>query len=81
MMGDVNKHHFLWCLMRHNSIDSSIPSWMGFQVLMCDKIPVLISNIGYLDCIDAPTTEISTIYQVNQFPIITTISLQFNNFY
>ena len=34
MMDDVIKHHFLWCLMRHNSLDSSIPSWMGFQILM-----------------------------------------------
>ena len=32
---------------------------------MCDKIPVPESNIGYLDYIDAPATDISTIYQVN----------------
>ena len=65
MMDDVNKRHFLWCLMYHNSIESSVPSWTGFQILMCDKIPALKSNIGYHDCIDAPVTEISTIYQVN----------------
>ena len=65
MMDDINKRHFLWCLMRYNSIDSSIPSWTSFQILMCDKIPILKSNIGYLDCIDALATEISAIYQVN----------------
>ena len=65
MMDDVNKRHFLWCLMRYNSIDSFVPSWTCFQILMCGKIPDLKSNIAYLDCIDAPVTKISTIYQVN----------------
>ena len=65
MMGDVNKRHFLWCLMRYSSIDSSIPIWTGFPTIMYDKIPGYKSNIGYLDCIDAPATEILTIYQVN----------------
>ena len=32
---------------------------------MYDKIPGYKSNIDYLDCIDAPATEILTIYQVN----------------
>ena len=65
MMDDVNKRNFLWCLMRFNNINSSIPSWTGFQILMCENIPVLKSNILYLDCIDASATEMSTIYQVN----------------
>ena len=65
MMDDVNKRHFLWCLMRYNSIDSFVPSWTCFQILMCGKIPDLKSNIAYLGCIDAPATKISTIYQVN----------------
>ena len=48
MMDDVNKRHFLWCLMRYNSIDSSILSCTGFQILMCDKVSVLkSSNIFY----------------------------------
>ena len=67
MMDDVNKRHFLWCLMRYNSIAQPIPSWTGFQILMCNNTPVLKSNIDYLDCIDAPATEISTIYQVKKF--------------
>ena len=65
LMNDVNQRHFLWCLMRHNdSIPYIVPSWTGFQISISNKIPTLKSNIAYLDCIDAPATQISTIYQV-----------------
>ena len=70
LMDDVNQRHFLWCLMRHNdSVPYTIPSWTGFQISICNKLPILKSNIAYLDCIDAPATQMSTIYQVTLFNI------------
>ena len=65
MFADREKDTFLWTLLRYHSIPTQvIPSWTGFNILVQDGIPVLKSSIHYLDCIDAPATDISTIYQV-----------------
>jgi len=59
---------FLWSLMRcHFAPSQTIPSWTGFNVLVHSGTLVMKSNISYLDCIDAPATEMSTIYQVKYF--------------
>ncbi len=41
-----------------------IPSWTGFFIKIRQDIPVRPSRVGYLDCLDAPATEISTIYHM-----------------
>ena len=64
ILDDSNKRHFLWSLMRHKATEGRIPSWTGFQILISKTVPVLTTSIGYLDCIDASATEMSTIYQV-----------------
>ena len=50
--------------MRYTDITYSTPSWTGFQILISNDVPFLTTTVGYLDCIDASATEISTIYQV-----------------
>ena len=42
------------------------PSWTGFNITINSDTPVLKSTVSYLDCIDAPATEITTIYQVGR---------------
>ena len=64
MIDNCNKSNFIWSLMRKNSIPRSIPSWTGFQIVVNNNIPTLKITVGYLDCINAPVTEISTVYQV-----------------
>ena len=44
-----------------------LPIWTGFNIDIQEGVPILKSSIYYLDCIDAPATEISTIYQVFNF--------------
>ena len=61
---ECNKRHFIWALLRFRTIHKVIPSWTGFQIIMCNKTPILKSSVGYLDCINASATEMSTIYQV-----------------
>ena len=39
-----------------------IPCWTGFFIDLNKNLTVKPSNIGYLDCLDAPATEMSTIY-------------------
>lgn len=63
MFADREKANFIWSLMRL-SLPRSIPSWTGFNITIEDQIPVMKSSILYLDCIDNPATEKTTIYQV-----------------
>ena len=65
VLDECNEHNFFWALMRFKDVEKRIPSWTGFQILMQNQTPVLTTCVGYLDCINAPAAEISTIYQVN----------------
>ena len=59
---------FLWSFMRcHFASSQIIPSWTGFNVLVHSGTLVMKSNVSYLDCINAPTIGMSTIYQVKYF--------------
>ena len=71
IFGDRERDNFIWTLLRFQSSPSqSIPSWTGFNIEIQEGLLVLKSSIHYLDCIDAPATEISTIYQVSQFLVL-----------
>ena len=41
-----------------------IPSWTGFYIKIHEGQVISKSSVQYLDCIDSPATEKSTIYQV-----------------
>lgn len=65
LFADCEKDYFIWNLLRWKcSLHQVIPSWTGFNIVVHEGVPVLKSSVHYLDCIDAPATEISTIYQV-----------------
>jgi len=51
--------------MRFHDLKHSIQSWTGFQILISNQIPIIKTKVGYLDCIDAPASDMSTIYTVN----------------
>ena len=40
---------------------NKIPSWTGFQILIQGNVMTLKASVGYLDSIDAPATDISTV--------------------
>ena len=54
----------LWVISRKMSVPQTIPSWTGFNVSVSSNITVVTTSIGYLDCIDASASGISTINQV-----------------
>ena len=58
----ADKRHPLWSLMWVRLIPRSVPSWTGFQILVCDNFPVLRTTVGYLNCIDAFSTEMLYYY-------------------
>ena len=64
LFADREKDNFIWALMRQ-SLPKVIPSWTGFNIAITDQVPVMKSSIQYLDCIDNPATEKTTIYQAS----------------
>ena len=68
LFAEVEENTFLWSLLRQSSGSMQrFPSWTGFNITMNSSTPVLKSTVSYLNCIDAPATEITTIYQVGGF--------------
>ena len=41
-----------------------IPSWTGFFISVRDNVVILESTVGYFETINAPTTEMSTVYEI-----------------
>ena len=59
---------FLWSFMRYHFAPLQIfQSWTGFNALVHSGTLAMKSNVSYLDCIDAPATEVITVYQVKYF--------------
>ena len=58
--------YFAWILARdltrHSNMPQQIPNWTGFYIKLRENKNVTQSSIGYLDCLDAPATDMSTIY-------------------
>ena len=52
----------MWVLLRKLSLSFQVPSWTGFFINFHHNKPVIQSNIGCLDCLDAPATDMSMIY-------------------
>ena len=50
--------------MRHQTVPQVIPSWTGFHIAIRNDIPVLKATVSYLESINKPATEMTTIYQV-----------------
>ena len=64
LFAEVEENTFLWSLLRQSfSYVQRFPSWTGFTITINSDTPVLKSTVSYLDCIDAPATEIITVYQ------------------
>ena len=59
------ENNLLWILLHvHASEKQSVPSWTAFYILVCNDHEVAKDNVGYLPTINAPVTNMSTVYQV-----------------
>ena len=47
-----------------STIPQTVPSWAGFRISIASKQTINKTSIGYLDCINAPATDISTVYDI-----------------
>ena len=79
IMEDAWKKNLLWLLTRlHSSKKQTISSWTGLNILVRNKHVVAKDNVGYLPTLNAPATDMSTVYQVltNSLQIKETLRLQ-----
>ena len=59
------RKYFVWSMLRMvNPTSQYIPSWTGFNIQMRANVPIMQSNIGYLEPINNPATDIATVYEM-----------------
>ena len=56
--------YLTWILARNSPLSQAILSWTWLNIISRKDVPVSKSLIGYLDCLDAPETENSTIHHL-----------------
>ena len=70
--GEANKaarnaehKNMLWILARQlNSEDQAVPSWTGFNIQTRDQVQVTPDAVEYLPTINAPATELTTVFEI-----------------
>ena len=66
LLADQSNLYTMWVALRKMNLPVQIPSWTGFNIKLRENKQINQSNIGYLDCLDAPATDMSTIYHMMQ---------------
>ena len=62
---EVKQKNLVWSLVRQNDTkNQKISSWTGHNIQTRDKVIVTQDNIGYLPTINAPATQMSTIFEI-----------------
>ena len=62
---NARKKNLLWILMRlHATENQTIPAWTGFNIKVQNEEEVSQDNIGYLPTMDAPASNMSTVFEV-----------------
>ena len=65
IMEDAWKKNLLWLLpFLRSSENETISIWTGFNILVRNKHVVAKDSVGYLPTLNAPATDMSTVYQV-----------------
>jgi len=65
LRADQSHLYNAWVALRISQpIMQHVPSWTGFFIKIRQDVPIRPSSVGYLDCLDAPATEMPTIYHM-----------------
>ena len=56
----------IWCgsLLAFRSDSQAVPSWTGFNIRTRDQVHVVADVVGYLPTINAPATELNTVFEI-----------------
>ena len=61
----VHKKNLVWALARQTDLENqTIPSWTGFNISNRDKLEISEDIVGYLPTINAPATELTTVFEI-----------------
>ena len=66
LLADPRNLYAMWIFLRKVNLPFHIPSWTGLHIKLREKTTITQNNDGYLDCLDAPATDMSTIYHMMQ---------------
>jgi hypothetical protein len=68
----VSRKSLVWIVSRQSHQDTrAIPSWTGFNIKTRDKMPITEDVVQYLPTINAPATEMNTVFEIlNQSELI-----------
>ena len=62
---NAQNKNLLWILVRlHTTENQTIPGWTGYNIKVRNEEQVSQDNIGYLQTIDAPASNMSTVFEV-----------------
>ena len=61
LFADQHVLNLAWLLSRRSPSASHIASWTGYHIQLRNRVPVTKNFVGYLDCLDAPATEMSIV--------------------
>ena len=64
LLADQELIYLTWILARDLSLWQTILIWTGFNIILRKDVPVSKILIGYLDSLDAPATDNSTIHHL-----------------
>ena len=76
LFADQSFLYNMWVILRKDGNIPHIPSWTCFFIDLNKNLTVKRNNIGYLDCLDPPATEMSTIYFMMERSLRTKDQLQ-----
>ena len=63
---DQRNLNAMWIFLWKVNLPFHIPSWTRFHIKVHEKAIITQSNVEYLGCLDAPVTDMSTIYHMMQ---------------
>ena len=66
ILADQGNLYAMWIFPQKVSLPFHIPCWIWFQTKLWENKIITQSNDGYLDCLDAPATDMSTMYHMMQ---------------
>ena len=66
LLADQRNLYAMWILLRKIELPYHIPSWSGFHIKLRENTNITQNNVGYMNCLDAPATDMSTIYHMMQ---------------
>ena len=61
----AHRKNMVWVLVRQTQMDNqTVPGWTGFNICTRDQVLVSEDNVGYLPTINAPATELTTVFEI-----------------